>query len=717
LFCGILVWPGPAQGDPPAAPADLKAYQQASAQARRDPDAQVKLALWCEAHGLTAEGIKHLTMATLLDPAHSGARGLLGLVSSDGKWRRPDDVGREAADDPARQAVLREYLERRLRARDTADAQWRLALWCEQNRLDAQAVAHLYRVVALDPKREAARKRLGYKKVGGGWVKPDDLTAARAELEAQVRANKLWKPRLEHLRDGFAGHDRGKRAAADEVLRQITDPRAVPMVWNTFARGAEPSQRIAVRIFGQIDAPGASRALALLSVFSPSPEIRSSTVEILRRRDPREYAGLLVAMIRDRVKYKVRPVGGPGSPGALVVEGHSADTERRYSPPPAPTYIPAFNDTAFSDAYGMPVVYHPLGHYSFAGAWGVVQELTAQAGAADRLQPSLAQAIPGPAGKQLGAVIAGNAHASAVAARTQVQSLLQSAGPTVAAPHGYDTVQLGIHYAQVPIGQMMEAAQATARLAQQQLEADVRSIEELNAQIDRSNSNALQVLREASGRDFGADQQSWDRWLTDLKGYSWVSPPAPVDKPTVVEQVPLAAVPQPAVTLNMLEGPIMNVPRHSCFGTGTLVHTRAGLRPIEELSAGDLVLTRDTATGKLDFQPVVVAYHNPPNVTLRIDLGQESIVATGIHRFWKAGQGWVMARDLKPGDRLRTVSETIAVKDVQPDQNQRVFNLQVAGGNDFFVGRLGVMAHDNSAVNPVERPFDRVPTVQDLVRK
>ena len=33
----------------------------------------------------------------------------------------------------------------------------------------------------------------------------------------------------------------------------------------------------------------------------------------------------------------------------------------------------------------------------------------------------------------------------------------------------------------------------------------------------------------------------------------------------------------------------------------------------------------------------------------------ESIAATGIHRFWKAGNGWTMARDLKPGDRIRAL--------------------------------------------------------------
>ena len=39
----------------------------------------------------------------------------------------------------------------------------------------------------------------------------------------------------------------------------------------------------------------------------------------------------------------------------------------------------------------------------------------------------------------------------------------------------------------------------------------------------------------------------------------------------------------------------------------------------------------------------------------RVKMGDESVVATGIHRFWKAGGGWVMARELKPGDPIRTL--------------------------------------------------------------
>ena len=56
------------------------AYRAAAARAGRDADAQVRLALWCEARGLSAERLKHLALAVMADPNHATARGLLGLV-------------------------------------------------------------------------------------------------------------------------------------------------------------------------------------------------------------------------------------------------------------------------------------------------------------------------------------------------------------------------------------------------------------------------------------------------------------------------------------------------------------------------------------------------------------------------------------------------------------------------------------------------------------
>ena len=93
---------------------DLSDYRRPPEKdAGRDAKAHVRLALWCESHGLGAERMKHLAMAVLYDPSNGLARGLMGLVAYHGKWERPDDVSRQAQDDPKRKALMQEYLQAR----------------------------------------------------------------------------------------------------------------------------------------------------------------------------------------------------------------------------------------------------------------------------------------------------------------------------------------------------------------------------------------------------------------------------------------------------------------------------------------------------------------------------------------------------------------------------------------------------------------------------
>ena len=106
--------------------------------------------------------------------------------------------------------------------------------------------------------------------------------------------------------------------------------------------------------------------------------------------------------------------------------------------------------------------------------------------------------------------------------------------------------------------------------------------------------------------------------------------------------------------------------------------------------------------------------HSQPEKVLKINLSQEAIKATGIDRFWKVGQGWVMARDLKPGDLLRSVGGVSAVRTVEDAGSEPVFNLKVMQAQSFFVGRRGMLVHDNSLVEPVLQPFDAVPELASI---
>src|SRR5262249_16423786 len=95
LYCAIL---GLAHAPAPtsAAPANLKAYETARSQMGGDASAQVRMALWCEAHGLTRQRLEHLAQAVALDPRNALARGLMGLVNFGGRWVRPEDAQQRA---------------------------------------------------------------------------------------------------------------------------------------------------------------------------------------------------------------------------------------------------------------------------------------------------------------------------------------------------------------------------------------------------------------------------------------------------------------------------------------------------------------------------------------------------------------------------------------------------------------------------------------------
>jgi len=709
LLSSVLIVNMLAGEDARTDPSLLSAYKSAATSARRDPDAHVRVALWCEAHGLTAERIKHLSLAVLYDPTNALARGLMGLVAYQGKWERPDQVSQAVRNDSKHNARIQEYLQRRAKAPDRADDQWKLGLWCEQNDLKQQATAHLFRVLQLDPTRDVAWKHLGFKRIGGRWDRPDRVAAAKAETQAQHKADKHWKPIFETLVSGLASKDGARRIEAEKSLEGVSDPRAVPVIWVVFVNGAPHHQKVAVRLLGQIDSPGSSRALALLALMSRSADVRSSATQVLRQRDPRDFASVLIALLRDPIEYEVRPVNGPGSQGQLVVKQKDKNIKRIYSPLSAPNVPILPSDQVSMDANGLPVVIRWLGTYQSASVPignASLPEVAAMFGLGTASSPAHISALLAQAG--LSPEL--SQHLGVTISRSSGPNVVDLGGPAGGRRFATEAINREMD---IPIGQMMVEAQRSAQVAQQQLANDIQAIEEYNGPIAETNQRVRQVLTDSIGIDQGPDKAAWEKWQVDLAGYAYSAPRSYDDRPTVIEQVPVAY--QPEAQPFVFDQPIGVVTvrqQHSCFGAGTLVRTLDGLSEIEKIRAGDLVLTQDPKTGALNYQPVVTAYHNPPNATLRIDLGTETIVATGIHRFWKAGQGWVMARDLKPGDALRTMEGLAAVRLVEKERVQPVFNLQVADGGSFFVGGSGVLAHDNSLVSPTPSPFDAVPRLE-----
>ena len=117
--------------------------------------------------------------------------------------------------------ALAKYNELRDKTPPTAAAHWKLGLWCEQHGLNAEAYLHFAEVVRRDPKRDAAWRKLGFKKYGRRWTTDEQI----AGDNEQKKADKVWGPRLRKVhKDIHGAHGITKRDEAQTVLDAISDP-------------------------------------------------------------------------------------------------------------------------------------------------------------------------------------------------------------------------------------------------------------------------------------------------------------------------------------------------------------------------------------------------------------------------------------------------------------------------------------------------------------
>lgn len=601
-------------------------------------EALIRQALECEARGQDGERHHFLELAVQADPASPTARGLLGQVKVDDQWLNPDQAaGREQSDDQ-RAALLAQYEARRAAIPDTVSAHWKLALWCEQQGLKAESIAHLTQVTRLDPENRAAWQRLGCRSYHGRWMNEEEIAALGADLQSQSLADRHWLPLLARWKAWL--QDPARRDEATRELSQVHDPRAVSPVVVVF-NGTPKWQRWAVYVLGRIDSPQSAQALAKLTVTGQSSEIREAAIRRLGSFDPQTYVGLLINWIKQPTRYEIeRPAQGKAE-AVVQIDDPQARIERHYR---AVSVSP--------DTGSQPVV------------------------AKNR----------NPQGE------------SQVVRSRQVSRLLSNGH------YGLFNEETRITTSTTGTGTAEEADRARAAVSRR-IAADLKEIDQANDPIQETNIRVLHALYELTGKALGTDQPAWTSWWTDQLGYHY-TPTQASSKPLVIQEVSTPYVaPPPVIVVTQTR---VTTGYHNCFAAGTPVHTRSGLRAIEDLKIGDQVLTQDTTTGVLGFEPILAVLHNPPSSVLRVELdGGDSVVATEIHRLWQAGQGWKMTRELKPGDRLRVLGGTVKVVAVSREPRQLVYNLEVARKRDFFVGRKGALVHDATLVPPVDHPFDR----------
>jgi hypothetical protein len=226
--------------------------------------------------------------------------------------------------------ALVEYDARKAQAGEDADAQKRLALWCDSHGLWDEAKHHWEAVVRLNPRHEVARRRLGYRLREGRWI----ADAALAESATQQKADDYWGKELaaDHKRIDTKRPNAARiRVEAVSRVEAVRDPRAVPLLWRVFA-GHQSHHGLVVDVLSRIASPQSSRMLAALAVYSLDAKARAAATRALAGRDPTEFREKLVRLMNAPLRSQVREI--PDAAGrrmrVLFIEDEKANYQFLY---------------------------------------------------------------------------------------------------------------------------------------------------------------------------------------------------------------------------------------------------------------------------------------------------------------------------------------------------------------------------------------------------
>jgi RHS repeat-associated protein len=150
-------------------------------------------------------------------------------------------------------------------------------------------------------------------------------------------------------------------------------------------------------------------------------------------------------------------------------------------------------------------------------------------------------------------------------------------------------------------------------------------------------------------------------------------------------------------------GIVGNVGRRlcGCFVEGTEVATPEGLRRIEEIQVGDLVLAWKEETGALAPRRVTALIRPEPKLLWRLEVRDadgeiETFHATDDHPWYVESAGWVETQHLQAGQRVETADDRgLLILDIaRTDRVERTYNLEVEGWHTFLVGEDGAIVHN-----------------------
>lgn len=207
----------------------------------------------------------------------------------------------------------------------TADGQYDLALWCQDNKFPAEYRKHLQRVIELAPDHAEARKRLGFELVNGRWItheerlesqgyvkhngkyvlpqekkQSEQADAGRKAVQEYYRKARVWQKQLRQS-------DPNKQGTARKDILAIRDPLAVkPLVDVLGDKGNDAERRLLVEALANIPGPGSTEGLLLVALNDPAPTNRQAAAVSLKPRKSAELVQRVAGVMRENKNVRVR---------------------------------------------------------------------------------------------------------------------------------------------------------------------------------------------------------------------------------------------------------------------------------------------------------------------------------------------------------------------------------------------------------------------------
>ncbi len=136
----------------------------------------------------------------------------------------------------------------------------------------------------------------------------------------------------------------------------------------------------------------------------------------------------------------------------------------------------------------------------------------------------------------------------------------------------------------------------------------------------------------------------------------------------------------------------------SCFVAGTMILTMVGLVAIENIKAGDKVISTNEETFEVADKVVVETYIREVSKLVHLTINDELISTTEDHPFYVKSKGFVNAGQLQVGNKVIDLNgDILIVEDIKIEFVENpvtVYNLQVEDFHTYHVGNIGVLVHN-----------------------